>query len=283
MVTHLDLPWELQTPVPPMYVLAPKACNCSCQTCPSHRSASNLLVCPTGAELAKPPAWRKSIDWSALRRSSDFSPTSKCGHHFSSCILPELIKEEPHCCEHTEIKDALVGPCPSLLSRVTLLTMGLLQQTQAQSCVHLWSTPHLLQAVSAQPTPVLSQGLSPGPQVSAPSPLRPLADVCPWLGIAARWSGLLVPISLCSACGRLVTALCSESLKLSFHPGGHFSQWKGFPGWRNLSSFTGPSWEPRACPNFFSSYPDSWWSFLQLCLYEVCQLSDGILWELLHM
>ena len=149
--------------------------------------------------------------------------------------------------------------------------MGLLQQTQAQSCVHLWSTLHLLQAVSAQPTPVLSLGVSPGPQVSAPSPLRPLADMCPWLGIAARWSGPLVPISLCSACGRLVTALCSESLKLSFHPGGHFSQWKGFPGWRNLSSFTGPSWGPRACPNFFfSSYPNSWWSFLQLfCMRAV--------------
>ena len=72
----------------PQALRAPKACNCSCQTCPSHRSASNLLVCPTGAELAKPPAWRKSIDQSATETAQISAPPPNVG------ITPALASSQ---------------------------------------------------------------------------------------------------------------------------------------------------------------------------------------------
>ena len=59
---------------------------------------------------------------------------------------------------------------------------------------------------------------------------------------------------------------------------------RGLPGWKNLPSFAAPSLQgQRYCSNFFFllSYLVTWWSFLQV--YEICQCSVAILWELFHI
>ena len=62
---------------------------------------------------------------------------------------------------------------------------------------------------------------------------------------------------------------------------------RGFPGYRNISSFTAPSQEHRSHPNsflFFFFPTQSHEDFLALSASEVfCQLTVDILWESFHM
>ena len=55
---------------------------------------------------------------------------------------------------------------------------------------------------------------------------------------------------------------------------------RGFPGRKNLSSFAALSLQGQSF-FFLLSYLVTWWSFLQV--YEICQCSVAILWELFHI
>ena len=112
------------------------------------------------------------------------------------------------------------GPCPSLCMHVKNATsMQDLGSILCTSLVVAWTTLRSLQTLSTQPTPVLSPGPYAEAQVSAPTPQCTPADVCFGLGSAARWLGLSVLVSLCSACRKPAAALSSEPLKLPICPG----------------------------------------------------------------
>ena len=130
-----------------------------------------------------------------------------------------------------------------------------LWQAQASSEWPSVATLQLLQAVSMQPTLVLSLGLTTETWISAPSP-------CPH----QQMSGL----RLQSAGGVVLTFCAGHSPFCPLHIGCcallwgskaplHLDrsprQWGAFPGWRNLSSFTAPSLRHRCPPGFFFFFP----------------------------
>ena len=158
------------------------------------------------------------------------------------------------------------------------LLIELLWLTPALFCTYplaAWITLQSLYAVSTQPTLVLSLDLPAEARVSAPAHTC-TKDAHLWLGRAARQ-----PCAVFAFC-KSAAALFSGPLK--FPP---------YPSWS-------PSWEEdsqggRIFPllqlspsrgrgtNFFFllSYLVTWWSFLQV--YEICQCSVAILWELFHI
>ena len=202
----------------------------------------------------------------------------------TACVLPELAEVEPWplwaCWEW-----GCYGGALPFSSRVCV-NNGASMVDRVPSCTHpqLWPGPHsspfgLLCAAnpSRLPTSVFwspSFSTKP-PRIPTDAPLR--------LGSAARWPGLSVLVFLHSASCKLVAALSSEPLKLPFCPSWSPHWWRGLPGWGNLSSFTAPS-QDSFFFFFLLSYPVTWWSFLQLWLYEIfCQSSVDILWELSPM
>ena len=69
------------------------------------------------------------------------------------------------------------------------------------------------------------------------------------------------------------TAVSSEPQQLPVFHCWSPSRWRGFPWWRNLSSFTDPSQGCRFCPDCFPPphlpYLLTWWSFLQFWSHEI--------------
>lgn len=88
--------------------------------------------------------------------------------------------------------------------------------------VSAWTILQPLEAVSMEPSPVLSPGLSAEAQVLAASSCTPV-DLPLELGGAGGPPGLTVLVFLLSACDSLAAMLCSEPLKLPIYPDCHLS------------------------------------------------------------
>lgn len=121
------------------------------------------------------------------------------------------------------------------------------------------------------PSPVLSPGLSAGPefQHSAPACNSRCMTQARECSTVVRSSVL---VSLCFACHKPIVVYSFEALMLSFCPDWSPSGWRAFPGWGNLSYFIVPSQGVGQSPIlyifFLLFYAVTWWTFLQL-LYEI--------------
>ena len=113
-----------------------------------------------------------------LGLSYDFSPASLCGPPTGTCFRSPLRRQLARTLpEPTEVANGVQRGCcsglhPSLHVRLnsgaSLLWQALVSSVYTPGCNHTMLQP--LQAVSMQPTPVFSLGLSSKPRVSAPSP-----------------------------------------------------------------------------------------------------------------
>lgn len=88
------------------------------------------------------------------------------------------------------------------------------------------------------------------------------------LGSAGQQHWPSVYLSLCSGCHKLAAAFSSEALKLQFCPSQPLCLWGGFPGYRNLSSFTAP----------FQGVQDPSW-FLSDFLFLFLFFSNPVTWR----
>ena len=90
------------------------------------------------------------------------------------------------------------------------------------------------------------------------------------LGSAGQQHWPSVYSSLCSGCRRLAAAFSSEALKLPFCPSQPLCLWGGFPGYRNLSTFTAPF---QGC----RTHPDSFLTFSLFFFFPQTQLHGNFL------